>query len=490
MAQIYIQLLLNEELSEDELDIAAVFIDEQLCGIGHIRLDRLSGKYLAAFPVYYKSPVGGVMEFRLWDASEGEESRYYSSENIFQSGSSIGSRINPLIIEPNETNQSISLESGWNWISFNVAPSDLSVERILENFPAESGDVIKGQSGFSEYTTDYGWIGSLDFLRPGEGYRFRSKNKKELTSNGRQADSWAMPASLLQGWNWIGYLPEKPLRLKDALYFMQAVPGDVIKSQTQSAIYNTNGEWLGTLREMHPGKSYLLHSQAKTDLVYPDLKKQMKYTAKPDWNVEPHLFESNMSVISAIGFEGIDYGDSTLIVATFLDGQCRGVTRPQYIPPLDRYVTFLMLYGDPAENGNSVELRVYDPANDVIRDIEEDLVFDSDAHIGNLKTPLELNAMPTESERIPAEFYIHQNYPNPFNPVTTIEYGLPLDEHVRLQIYNILGQKVAVLVDKQQKAGRYKVQLDAGSLNIASGVYFYQINTNAYVNSRKMLLLK
>ena len=271
---------------------------------------------------------------------------------------------------------------------------------------------------------------------------------------------------------------------------MPAVPGDIIKSQSRSAIYNTNGEWLGTLREMQPGQSYLLYTQANTELIYPDLKKQNTNDEKTEWTVDTHLYESNMTVIGAINFEGIDYGDSTLIVSAFIDGQCRGVTRPQYVPHLGRFVTFLMLYGDPLESGNSIQLQVFDPVTKMTRDVEEILVFNKDAHYGNLQKPLELNAMQTDSERIPAEFYVSQNFPNPFNPVTTIEYGLPVDEDVTITIYDILGQRVSVLLDSRQEAGRYKIQFDAGKFSMASGVYFYQIRTNAFVKSRKMLLLK
>ena len=101
-----------------------------------------------------------------------------------------------------------------------------------------------------------------------------------------------------------------------------------------------------------------------------------------------------------------------------------------------------------------------------------------------------LNALQSASERIPVVFYLRQNYPNPFNPLTTIEYGLPMDEEITVTIYDILGQKVTVLVDKRQPAGRYKIQFDAGKVGMASGIYFYQIRTGGFVKSRKMLLLK
>ncbi len=80
------------------------------------------------------------------------------------------------------------------------------------------------------------------------------------------------------------------------------------------------------------------------------------------------------------------------------------------------------------------------------------------------------------------------NYPNPFNPVTTIGYQLASNSRVRLDVYNALGQKVATLVNKQQKPGRYTATFNAGRM--ASGVYFYRITAGDFSCTRKMLLLK
>ncbi len=485
-AQVYTQLVLNEKLSDDTFDITGVFIDGKLSGMGNIRFDDVTGKYVAAFSIYNQETSSGALDFRLWDASEGKEYRFYNNEFIFQSGLSVGSRLNPLIIQPNEIFQSIPLSKGVNWVSFNVSSSNISLQNVLKDYPAQAGDIIKGQFVFSQYSEENGWIGTLDFLNVEAGYRLKSQTQSELVTTGSPASLWASPVSLKAGWNWIGYLPEKSLALKDALYFMQTVPGDIIKSQDQSAIYNNNGEWLGTLREMQPGQSYSLFTQASTQLIYPDLNKQ----TNGGNTVFAHAFESNMTVTAVFSFDEADYGDSSHVVYAFVDGQLRGIGHPQYVPHLDRFITFLMIYGDPEGNGESIQLQVYSSEDNITRDISENLIFNTGSHSGNLHEPLVLNALQTESERIPTEFYLQQNYPNPFNPITTIEYGLPIDTKVSFTIYDVLGQKVSVLAKGKQAAGRYKVQFDATQLGLASGVYFYQIRSKTFVKSYKMLLLK
>jgi hypothetical protein len=91
-------------------------------------------------------------------------------------------------------------------------------------------------------------------------------------------------------------------------------------------------------------------------------------------------------------------------------------------------------------------------------------------------------------------FVLEQNFPNPFNPSTTLQYGIPRTSRLRLQIYNVLGQVVADLVDDEQAAGWYQVKWNA---NVASGMYFYRIDavsvsdpTIRFVQVKKMLLIK
>ncbi|MCP4566767.1 MAG: T9SS type A sorting domain-containing protein [FCB group bacterium] len=94
---------------------------------------------------------------------------------------------------------------------------------------------------------------------------------------------------------------------------------------------------------------------------------------------------------------------------------------------------------------------------------------------------------------LPNKYQLYSNYPNPFNPRTTIAYDLPQAGEVNLEIFNILGQRVATLVEAYQEAGHYEVAWDSkdeGGQAVASGVYFYKLTTADFVNSRKMLLLK
>ena len=94
---------------------------------------------------------------------------------------------------------------------------------------------------------------------------------------------------------------------------------------------------------------------------------------------------------------------------------------------------------------------------------------------------------------LPEEFALHANYPNPFNPTTTFAYDLPRDSRVRIVIYDVMGREVVRLADQEIAAGRHTVKWNAKNANgtrIAPGVYFYQIQAEGFVRTRKMVLLK
>jgi pectate lyase len=89
---------------------------------------------------------------------------------------------------------------------------------------------------------------------------------------------------------------------------------------------------------------------------------------------------------------------------------------------------------------------------------------------------------------VPAEFALEQNSPNPFNPSTRIGFVVPFHTRVRIDVYDVLGRKVAELIDEEKPAGRYEVEFNAK--NLKSGVYIYRLTYSDKTLSRKMLLLK
>jgi len=88
----------------------------------------------------------------------------------------------------------------------------------------------------------------------------------------------------------------------------------------------------------------------------------------------------------------------------------------------------------------------------------------------------------------PAEVVLLGNFPNPFNPTTEISFSLPTASHVKLEIFNVMGQQVATIIDRQMEAGEHIVQWDGS--HAASGVYLYRLQADGFVDAKKMILLK
>ncbi len=94
---------------------------------------------------------------------------------------------------------------------------------------------------------------------------------------------------------------------------------------------------------------------------------------------------------------------------------------------------------------------------------------------------------------VPNDYVLDQNYPNPFNPTTTVRYGIPQPGNVKLILYNVLGQRVATLVDGVREAGYHHVIWDGrdhNGISCAAGIYFYRLDSGEFHGSRKMVLLK
>ncbi|MFQ6008067.1 MAG: choice-of-anchor V domain-containing protein [Candidatus Zixiibacteriota bacterium] len=95
--------------------------------------------------------------------------------------------------------------------------------------------------------------------------------------------------------------------------------------------------------------------------------------------------------------------------------------------------------------------------------------------------------------QLPERFSLSQNYPNPFNPMTTIEFYLPHRTHVKLSVFNMLGQRIRDLYKGIKSAGSYAAYWDGTDSHgnpVASGVYYYRLETDNFTESKKMILLK
>ncbi len=126
-----------------------------------------------------------------------------------------------------------------------------------------------------------------------------------------------------------------------------------------------------------------------------------------------------------------------------------------------------------------------------IKGIPEYILFDPDNRIMK-----EISIIDSVDLTKPEDFALEQNYPNPFNPVTKIRYSIPVLNKgyvpVKLEVYDLLGRKIATLVDEDQSAGNYEVDFPPANLklNLSSGIYIYTLKAGNFSSTKKMMLLK
>jgi hypothetical protein len=92
------------------------------------------------------------------------------------------------------------------------------------------------------------------------------------------------------------------------------------------------------------------------------------------------------------------------------------------------------------------------------------------------------------SNEVSNKFALYQNYPNPFNPTTNIQYEVPINSRVSIKIYDVVGKEVATLVNEEKTSGSYSVSLNSG--NFASGIYFYRMHADSFVETKKIVILR
>jgi len=125
--------------------------------------------------------------------------------------------------------------------------------------------------------------------------------------------------------------------------------------------------------------------------------------------------------------------------------------------------------------------------------MEDELLIESGENMIEIPVGVGVEVSVDDPGVTPLEFALRQNYPNPFNPETNIQFDLAENSHVSLSIFNLVGQRVATLVDQTMDAGAYNVKwrgLNDKGASLPTGMYFYEMKTSKYQSVKKLVLVK
>ena len=310
----------------------------------------------------------------------------------------------------------------------------------------------------------------------------------EILYSGAPADA-SSPIELAGGWNWTGYLPQSALELNYALNSLSN--GIHIKSQTQYAdFYPQYGNiWGGTMTSMYPLTGYQINMADDETLIYPDdgFARAMNPVVISEeemlFNFNFRNFEFNGVISASVNIDNTEIAASDMLIS-YIDGECRGYTKPLFFPLTNEYFFPLMTYSSYVEEGPIV-FEYYNASEDRYYQISETIDFESDMIVGNGVTPFEMNGFNNE---IMPDLHIVSAYPNPFNPVTNIEFSIAEPGNVQVIVYDVMGRKVDMIQDGYMTNDTHIVTWNAG--NRASGIYYVQIMSADNVKTQKVVLLK
>jgi len=492
--------------SADPEDIVAAYINDELRGKVNVQYVPLLGTYLAYLTIY-GDPADMLDPIRIevWDASECERYGFVLEPFTFQPDNVIGTPGTPQVVHTGSLLlREVPFNFGWNWISFNLAFPDNSLNAALASLKHPENDLLRSQGPFSMYSGGT-WVGPLTNLNNTSMYIYRADQPDTLRMVGSPIDPATTPIALMAGWNWIGFVPNYSLAIDDALASLAAQPGDVIKSQVAFAQYtkvvvppDTIYRWLGNLKFMQPPNGYQIRLTNPTVLTYPPppspfVENQVEFRGETEtppahWTVAPTRFEHSNTLVGMLHSNGENATTSDMELGVFVGNEVRGTAQAIYIEPLNVHLFFLTTYANTS--GELLRFKLYDDATGTVQDLTETLYFAPGEHRGSIENPVPFELQTTSAEEDFGAAVGFDVQPNPFSSETTLRFHLPKAAEVTLTISDAQGREVVrrpVSAVAGPNVATWNGRSDTGSW-LSSGVYMVRLQTDTGNVSKKVVL--
>ncbi len=358
----------------------------------------------------------------------------------------------------------VSVNEGWNLISVPVEADEMATTTLFPN----------AISSAFKFNQQYQLVDELEMC---EGYWLKFP-AAEITELGGLMQM--MPIEVNEGWNMIGIFYED-----EPTTFINSVPAGIISSQffefnagyvAANTLEVGKGYWVKTTQT---GELYIDSSLAKKNPVANVIN------SEGEWGtiVIEDAAGNRMTLYSPAELDNAeDYELPPAPPAGVFDVRFESGNFVEMIPDMGSEVILNSVTYPVKISATGADLRITDCVNgeivnEIVRDGAEVVITDSRIKKINVTTA-----------EIPDSYALSQNYPNPFNPSTTIQVALPENVKVSLKVYDMLGQEVETLINKDMDAGYHVIKWNAAKY--ASGVYFYRITAGDFVSTKKLMLLK
>lgn len=483
------KLYINKVYSSDDEDMLAAFSGGKCVGVCNNRYYKQNDMYYAMLTVYSNDVNGSDLEFRIWDASTGQTYIAQSEKPIsFENNAVVGSPSQPVLFTAKDYRvQNITLNEGWTWISTNIASDKLSdLNKLLADGKWTSDDQVKSeQYGFASWTKRNGWVGQLTEIDNDQMYLVHSSAPQSLHISGPAVDPTSHKLTIRGAkedgtprWNYISYLPSDNFTLKEALAGYDAKEGDIVKSQTQMAMYSGNLGWIGSLTYMENGKGYMLQRQSQDDaqLQYPSktsvgrkAKAAMAAAKNADGTNAYFPYSANMTAVVEVEGVSLQQGDR---LVSYVGGEPRGYAEGITLPD-GRTIFMLAVGGDKPE---AVDVTI-ERGGDIIAKAPSVISYAANSNVGTINEPMHISFLGTEGG-----LYV---YPSPFHSQLKIRAMVDRDAYADVYVTDMSGKRVVAWNDCNA-GGNVDITWNAGNM-VPAGVYIVSITVDGNVYSMKAI---
>jgi len=469
--QVIGQLYLFNELTSNPSDLIGAFVGDECRGIGHPDQNTPGYVFLT---ILSDINSGETITFKAWNSEQCEECPI--SETLqFENQALIGDMTDPFEFHCGLTELCINFGAGFTWFSVNVDPGGLSINNVFNNISPCQNDRIIGQQSFATYWGTQ-WVGSLNVIDPMAMYKMKLCSSQTWCKEGFPVE--VSPMTIGSGYPWIGYLPQSDLPINVALENLDPDPliNDRFTGQGAFAVYSGT-QWVGTLSTLQKGKGFIIHLANPSTLIYPSGidSKEMVFNNEAEILYSP--LEDDVKVNSLYNMQlignillpdGRISTNTNDAVYAYVGEECRGIAYPFSEPQGALFLTI----GSDIDQGEVVNFKVFIADENRIYEIPDGIEFSSETEIGTVPEPYIFNLSGLTgipNPLISNNFKVGEIYPNPFEQSATLQFEINEPGKVKVEIFNVFGSVVNIVINKDMENGSYVLELDAN--NLQTGIY-------------------
>ncbi|MBQ3949602.1 MAG: T9SS type A sorting domain-containing protein, partial [Bacteroidales bacterium] len=479
------QVMIDGAYDSDPKDVVVALLGNDIVGLANVDFNAEAGTSYLYLTIHGNEVFEGMpLHFRLWQASTGRIYSLMPSTDVsYQNDATVGlPPAAPVLLSTSANEvQSLDIKQGWNWISFYLFPDTNSFidDLLYSSTPWSQGDQLKSVATqqFAEWDGEQ-WTGTFYNLDYRQMYLMRTAdyhNNMQMAGR-RLATNAERTISLHHGWNAFPYLLSTTLNLTNAMadYIENVTVGDIIKSQTEFAVFSENERWEGSLKVLTPGKGYLLYRNAESTVNFTfrngnkeaENGKMKAENGKLKSENEADAPATNMTIIAALSPE-LSAQNSQL--TAYINGTPVCSVTPQVV---DGDTLFFLTLG--TDNAGEITFVIEQNGTPTsvapISALRSQLSALPDRHYGTLTDPVILSTSNSQLSTITA-------YPIPFTDYVDFTSTDGWADDFTITIYNASG----VIIDRITST-RW-----TPTTTLAAGVYFATVNNNGTITTIKLI---